>query len=180
MRFHGGNSASALWHSASKRRKTDARADRAAPALLYRSVAVSSATDSPANSTGTQPAPPKPRLPGFRHFIKAPDIAQQFTLDGMPFDPSSPDSWMRGEYLMGKLAALCMVPPLDPKDGVNRDLPSGYSYFLQLIAHDLVHSSVLLSRSQDRLFGLANIRNMPLRLETVYGGGPAHCPGIYQ
>src|SRR5581483_12163199 len=38
----------------------------------------------------------------------------------------------------------------------------------------------LLSRANDRLFAFANVRDMPLRLETVYGGGPAQCPYAYQ
>jgi hypothetical protein len=197
MRAHGGSSALTLWRK---------RHDRAvegggilfdtipgqlshvgataptADSVIEPSPAAMVAVVSPcATRDRLSAAGELPALPGFRHFIATPQDSERFTLGGKPFDPSDSASWARAESLMGKLAALCRMPPVNmTNDGTNRGLPSGYTYFLQLIAHDLVHSSVLLSRTRGRLYGLANVRRMPLRLETVYGGGPAQCPHAYQ
>ena len=58
-------------------------------------------------------------------------------------------------------------------------IPSGYTYLLQFVAHDLVHSAIPLSVAGGLGGGTANARRTPLRLETLYGSGPVGSPHIY-
>ena len=123
------------------------------------------------------------RIPGFRHFLGDPQARQQFAIDGVPFDPKDLGQRARAEGLMEKLAAVMRAetPPTQPPPrGFNTDIPSGYTYFLQLIAHDLVESSLFLSRNQSSTIGLSNVRSKPLQLETIFGGGPIQCPYAYE
>jgi hypothetical protein len=62
----------------------------------------------------------------------------------------------------------------------NRNLPSGYTYLLQFIAHDMVNTSVSLAVTGCRRFGFHNARQQPLTLETIYGGGPDVTPQAYE
>jgi hypothetical protein len=117
---------------------------------------------------------------GFCHFISSPSDAQRFTLDGTRFDPFDPARWQRAEKLMATLGFLVRWNSDPRKAKANRNLPSGYTYFLQLVAHDLVHSSISTSLGEGRTSGLSNLREAPLRLETVYGGGPTECPHAYE
>ncbi|WP_315838351.1 hypothetical protein [Bradyrhizobium prioriisuperbiae] len=81
---------------------------------------------------------------------------------------------------MKKLAGIIEVEPKPgAREQFNDWIPSGYTYFLQLIAHDLVESSLFLSRSEGSVLGLSNVRSKPLRLETIFGGGPIQCPFAY-
>jgi hypothetical protein len=117
-------------------------------------------------------------IPGFRHFLGPPAAAQQFAIDGVPFDPTDLGQRTRAEGLMKKLAGIIQVEPAPGH--FNDKIPSGYTYFLQLIAHDLVESSLFLSRNQSSALGLSNVRSKPLRLETIFGGGPIQCPYAYK
>lgn len=124
---------------------------------------------------------------GFSHFIGTPGQGERFKLDGTEFDPVDAAAWTRAEQLVQKLAHLFLhtdAAPNEFEDGLkaryNRRIPSGYTYFLQLIAHDLVQSSILLSRNKGQTHGISNTRTLPLRLETIYGGGPLQCPTVYQ
>ncbi len=123
---------------------------------------------------------------GFRHFIETPAPHQQFRLDNIPFDPSNDEMWKRANELMQKLATAMWGTPIPQGEecGLEKELnpclPSGYTYFLQLVAHDFVNSAIVLSRNGGQLEGLANNRHLPLRLETIYGGGSLACPHAYQ
>jgi hypothetical protein len=116
--------------------------------------------------------------PGFRHFLGNPDPSQQFAIDGVPFDPKVPAQRDRADDLMRKLAGAILFEY--PSNPVNPNIPSGYTYLLQLIAHDLVESSLFLSRNQSSPIGLSNVRRRPLRLETIFSGGPIECPHAYE
>jgi len=116
--------------------------------------------------------------PGFRHFLGNPDPSQQYAIDGVPFDPTVPAQRDRADDLMCKLAGAMLFQY--PSDPFNPNIPSGYTYLLQLIAHDLVESSLFLSRNQSSPIGLSNVRRKPLRLETIFGGGPIECPHAYE
>jgi hypothetical protein len=61
----------------------------------------------------------------------------------------------------------------------NPHIPAGYTYLLQLVGHDVVHTSVPLWAA-DPAFGSANLRMRPLQLETLYGGTPAITPLAYR
>jgi hypothetical protein len=116
--------------------------------------------------------------PGFRHFLGNPDPSQQFAIDGVPFDPKVTAQRDRADALMCKLAGAMLLQY--PSDPFNPNIPSGYTYLLQLIAHDLVDSSLFLSRNQSSPIGLSNVRRKPLRLETIFAGGPIECPHAYE
>lgn len=117
---------------------------------------------------------------GFCHFFATPTEAQRFTLEGARFDPSDREQWKRAESLMQRLAYLIRNNGDDTKTDLNRKLPSAYTYFLQMVAHDLVHSAISTSLGDGQTAGLSNVRDAPLRLETVYGGGPTECPHAYE
>jgi hypothetical protein len=70
----------------------------------------------------------------------------------------------------------------------NPGIPAGYTYLLQLIAHDMVHTSTSLSLAdaagvqgvRDISFGFENCRTKALTLDTIFGGGPDVCPHAYE
>lgn len=61
----------------------------------------------------------------------------------------------------------------------NPNIPSGYTYLLQFIAHDMVDTSISLAATGGRRFGFQNARQQPLTLDTIYGGGPDVSPQAY-
>jgi hypothetical protein len=61
----------------------------------------------------------------------------------------------------------------------NPRIPSGYTYLLQFVAHDLVHSAIPLSVAGALGAGTANARHTPLQLETLFGSGPVGSPFVY-
>lgn len=106
---------------------------------------------------------------------------------------------VRGEsglrHLMGRLEARMWQSggPMgagalwrDPLPGAadrrdNPALPSGYTYLLQLIAHDLVDSVRTASVGADGTI-VTHVRNacrQPLMLDTIYGDGPERSPHAY-
>ncbi|QOZ29174.1 peroxidase family protein [Bradyrhizobium sp. CCBAU 51753] len=62
----------------------------------------------------------------------------------------------------------------------NPNIPSGYTYLLQFIAHDMVNTSISLAATAGRRFGFQNARQQPLTLDTIYGGGPDVSPQVYE
>lgn len=62
------------------------------------------------------------------------------------------------------------------REGVDADdnpfIPSGYTYLLQLVAHDAVQTSVPFWAAAQLGLGSRNLRSSPLVLDTLYGGGP--------
>jgi hypothetical protein len=72
-----------------------------------------------------------------------------------------------------------VVPGSEPQD--NTRIPSGYTYLLQFIAHDMVDSVLSFNiHDPDIIPGARNGRAEPLRLETLYGNGPDECPQAYE
>ena len=121
---------------------------------------------------------------GFRHFMHAPRPEQRFPhFNGAHAGRSEHEVL---HQLMGQLGER-MSQKFDwPAHGVagaepweNPHIPSGYTYLLQLVAHDLVHSSVPMSIIEESGSGMLNARRSGLRLETIYGGGPMVCPVAY-
>lgn len=62
----------------------------------------------------------------------------------------------------------------------NPFIPSGYTYLLQFIAHDLVASAVSQSLNRDVPTAVENTRTRPMCLDTLYGGGPGVHPHAYE
>ncbi len=125
---------------------------------------------------------------GFRNFIDTPsrDKGETFKVDGKPVDPSSQDSLRRLRELMARVArrlergfdwSEALPGATERRD--NPEIPSGYTYLLQFVAHDLVQSGLSLAVTEDNKAALVNHRLSPLRLDTVYGGGPDVCPFAY-
>jgi len=89
--------------------------------------------------------------PGFRHFLGAPNPSQRFRAFGI--DPlTSPEHLPKLRELMHRLSrrmdAEIHWPPHrsgSAEHWENPLIPSGYTYLLQFVAHDLVHSAIPLS-----------------------------------
>ncbi|MEH2594809.1 hypothetical protein V1278_001722 [Bradyrhizobium sp. AZCC 1577] len=123
--------------------------------------------------------------PGFRHFFGTPAPSQRFRAFGIdPLESPSHHAKLRG--LMHRLSRRMDAAIKWPSHQVrsleyweNPCIPSGYTYLLQFIAHDLVHSAIPLSVAGGLGRGTTNARRTPLRLETLYGSGPVGSPHIY-
>ncbi|MFG3597780.1 hypothetical protein [Bradyrhizobium sp. RDI18] len=122
---------------------------------------------------------------GFRHFFGTPAPSQRFRAFGIdPLESPSHHAKLRG--LMHRLSRRMDAAIKWPSHQVrslehweNPSIPSGYTYLLQFIAHDLVHSAIPLSVAGGLGRGTTNARRTPLRLETLYGSGPVGSPHIY-
>jgi hypothetical protein len=122
---------------------------------------------------------------GFRNFIETPTEGEIFKVDGKPVDGSQACR-ERLQSLMAGVARRMergyeweAALPGAIEIGDNPRIPSGYTYLLQLVAHDLVQSALSLAETHDKTAALANYRLSPLRLDTIYGGGPDVCPFAY-
>jgi Animal haem peroxidase len=123
--------------------------------------------------------------PGFRHFLGTPRASQRFKAYGIdPLTARSQLPMIRG--LMNRLSRRMDAEiqwPLHSDTSLERwenpRIPSGYTYLLQFVAHDLVHSAIPLSVSGMLGAGTANARRTPLQLETLFGSGPVGSPFVY-
>jgi hypothetical protein len=117
-------------------------------------------------------------IPGFRHFLGS--LEPKERLFGALL--TTEEERIKARKLMSKLATRMAVAfPWSESKGKaesweNPKIPSGYTYLLQLVAHDLVHTSVPISIIDDTSGGTRNDRFGRLRLDTIYGGGPDICP----
>lgn len=118
-------------------------------------------------------------IPGFSHFLDGGagvlDRDHRFKVRGkLPtFDEKSQ---MALQGLMGRLGYRMSVPY---KILNNPRIPAGYTYLLQLVAHDIVQSSVAASLVGDPNGRVRNNRQYRLTLDTVYGSGPEVNSFIY-
>jgi hypothetical protein len=71
-----------------------------------------------------------------------------------------------------------LQPGVDRND--NPFIPSGYTYLLQFIAHDMVQTSVPFWAAADLGVDSENCRGTGLILDALYGGGPVACPAAYE
>jgi hypothetical protein len=123
--------------------------------------------------------------PGFRHFLGTPRPSQRFKVDGI--DPlCAPAHLPRVRALMNRLSRRMDAEIQWPSHAdaslerwENPRIPSGYTYLLQFVAHDLVHSAIPLSVAGMLGAGTANARRTPLQLETLFGNGPVGSPFVY-
>lgn len=133
--------------------------------------------DGPAAGDGTPP--------GFRHFLGTPRPSQRFTVYGI--DPlAEPTHLPKVRGLMNRLSRRMdakLAWPAHDNASIERwenpRLPSGYTYLLQFVAHDLVHSAIPLSVAGGLSADTANARRAALRLETLFGSGPVGSPSVY-
>jgi hypothetical protein len=123
--------------------------------------------------------------PGFRHFLGTPRPSQRFKVYGI--DPlCAPALLPRVRALMNRLSRRMDAEIEWPSHAdtslerwENPRIPSGYTYLLQFVAHDLVHSAIPLSVAGTLGAGTANARRTPLQLETLFGSGPVGSPFVY-
>jgi len=124
---------------------------------------------------------------GFSNFLGPPDSAQRGTL-GETFATARADLARLVHALPVAFVPETQTSRPHPVwgtstlvPGVNADdnpfIPSGYTYLLQYIAHDLVNTAVPFWAAADAGVGSRNLRGgLGLQLDTLYGGGPMACP----
>jgi len=88
-------------------------------------------------------------------------------LEGLADRMTKPYAWPQGWASEGR----------DPGD--NPCIPAGYTYLAQLVAHDLVHTSAPFPNPARPPARQRNRRQLPLMLDTIYGGGPSVTPHVY-
>ena len=145
-----------------------------AAALAHSEIAVA---DGPATSARTPP--------GFRHFLGTPSASQRFKMFGV--DPLvEPEGLPKIRALMNRLSRRMDAKINWPahKDArlegwENPGIPSGYTYLLQFVAHDLVHSAIPISVAGSLGADSTNSRRKALKLETLFGNGPVGSPFVY-
>jgi hypothetical protein len=152
-------------------------------AVQKRSEAFASMTSetAPIHGAVRRDGPP----PGFRHFLGTPKASQRFRVFGI--DPlEAPEHLPKVRGLMNRLSRRMDAKLHWPAHAdatlerwENPRLPSGYTYLLQFVAHDLVHSAIPLSVAGVLGADTANARRTALRLETLFGSGPVGSPFVY-
>lgn len=147
---------------------------------------VAEASTPPTSGTEARDAVQAAAAPGFRHFLHTPLPSQRFRAFGVdPLESPALQPRLRGlmHRLSRRMDAEIAWPWPDDEAAVERwenpGIPSGYTYLLQFVAHDLVHSAIPLSVAGTLGAGTANARRTPLRLETLFGSGPVGSPHIY-
>jgi hypothetical protein len=146
---------------------------------------VADALTLPTSEFNTRDSAQSATTPGFRHFLGTPAPSQRFRAFGIdPLCSPSHHANLRGlmHRLSRRMDAAIKWPPHQARSAEyweNPFIPSGYTYLLQFIAHDLVHSAIPLSVAGGLGQGTTNARRTPLRLETLYGSGPVGSPHIY-
>ena len=151
-------------------------------------MATRSADATSPRAPGIEPACPfagEGAAPGFRHFLGTPRASQRFRafgIDPVEFPPHVQN--IRG--LMHRLSRRMDAEIAWPSHGdasllrwENPAIPSGYTYLLQFVAHDLVQSAIPLSVAGRLGAGTSNARRTPLMLESLYGSGPVGSPHLY-
>ena len=147
-------------------------------------VKVNPPEDGPGNDTAGKSDVRKLIGKGFCHFFGKPNDCQVFRYGGKLIN-HTPDIQKPLRIALMKLAyALERDKTHDgANDGAkddNPNIPSGYTYLLQLVAHDLVQSVSSLGVTDDGRIALNNSRAAPLRLESIYNGGPENSPLLYE
>lgn len=107
---------------------------------------------------------------GYRNFLGKPGL-------GETFRHGADDA--ETHRLMGVLASLMQTFDEEVEKFENPNLPSGYTYLLQLVAHDCVRTPTPFWALPPARREARNARIARLRLDTVYGEGPAACPFAY-
>ncbi|MEZ5852058.1 MAG: hypothetical protein R3D68_15565 [Hyphomicrobiaceae bacterium] len=134
---------------------------------------------------GPDDQPAQVPIKGLRNLFGPASPEQLFTANdrmASPFEvPQSVRILMRRlAFAMNTSPGWSDILPGAVRSDENPSLPSGYTYLLQLMAHDLVESALSLASTDGSRFGFSNARRLPLGLETIYGGGPHLCPYAYE
>ena len=143
---------------------------------------------------------------GFRHFLGTPNTSQRFKAYGIDPLGAPAEQLQKVRGLMNRLSrrmdarlhwpahnhvtqdnathnSAVHSNTIDGDTPIehweNPTIPSGYTYLLQFVAHDLVHSAIPLSVAGALCADTANARRTALRLETLFGNGPVGSPFVY-
>jgi len=111
------------------------------------------------------------KLRGYRHFLRMPRDSERSRI-------FCTDAERKAQLAMLYRLSKVMLPG-DDKLLENPFLPSGYTYLLQLVAHDCVHTPTPFWQIPKARAEARNHRGARLRLDTVYGNGPFGCPHAY-
>lgn len=150
---------------------------------------------------GETPSPPvTSSRGGLRNFLGPLAVSDRFTAGGLIGTGESDDElrklmkklarrmwhagnrhalWSQSEPLTESEWCSRIGPRTDRERWENPNLPSGYTYLLQLIAHDMVDSACSVTAEGERL-GVANVRRRALALDAIYGSGPDEYPLAYE
>jgi Animal haem peroxidase len=74
--------------------------------------------------------------------------------------------------------ALFLLLPNDTQE--NPNIPAGYTYLLQFVAHDLVDTTVPFWLASGAGIESRNMRHDGLQMDALYGGGPTVCPVAFK
>lgn len=116
----------------------------------------------PFGFTGVRPGVAQP--PGFRHFLGAPDRRFHWRGAEPRGDAAALDGFRRDMAVLGRALESAPEPAGKPR------LPAGYTYALQLVAHDVVETSLPFWAAGPGS-DTRNLQSRPLRLNTLYGAG---------
>ncbi len=122
-----------------------------------------------------QAAPPEgPRrdleMFGYSNFLRAPAPEER---SGHRKDPKSLER-------LSRLARVMLATTPLRASGENPGIPAGYTYLLQLVAHDCVHTPTPFWQIPAGRVAARNGRIARLRLDTLYGLGPFATPAAYR
>ncbi|MBY0321984.1 MAG: hypothetical protein K2X72_24880 [Reyranella sp.] len=115
-------------------------------------------------------------FPGFGYLLGPPDEAtgQRSRLGA---DPAEAHRLLLAlSKVLPRGAGFWKAPLTDD----NPSIPSGYTYLLQLVAHDAVQTSVPFWVAAKLGLASRNLRSAPFVLDTLYGGGPTGSAVAYQ
>jgi hypothetical protein len=115
---------------------------------------------------GTTPIDPR-HFRGYSYLLGEPDDATRTTIGA---DPA------KAREILTALYSLLPMGSNDP----NTRIPAGYTYLLQFVAHDLVDTNIPFWAAAEAGVPSRNMRDEPLALDTLYGGGPTICPMAFE
>jgi hypothetical protein len=123
---------------------------------------------------------------GFRHYVlkgrdqpEAPVDRQALAERAARLElrMTAPLSWGDAPRNLPGAGDFVVKPQPDEHD--NPYIPSGYTYFSQFVAHDMVATRVPFWATENLDLDTANDRSTRLRLDALYGSGPGGLPIIY-
>ncbi|GAB4394471.1 MAG: peroxidase family protein [Kiloniellaceae bacterium] len=90
--------------------------------------------------------------------------------------------WEDTKKMLSRLAVRMSRGELDGvgADIPNSSIPAGFTYFAQMVAHDIVATDSPFPAGQNAVDGVRNYRRYPLTLECLYGAGPDLTPLPYE
>lgn len=114
----------------------------------------------------------------FSHFVKDPDPTTNETLNLGP-DPADKLRALANHLSTAERNETLSPTRKELAPWENPRIPSGYTYLAQMVAHDMVQTSLTNSRNSDQCETFHNHRAQKLNLDTLYGPHPRTAPIAY-